>query len=616
MRPRLMSPGHDICAVHAACWTTAGLLLAGVLAAPPPAGAMTAQEAILRAKPAAVLVISRVSADVIVNCGGGSVRQRPTSFAEAGSGWFVDGRGYVVTNAHVVLPPAAVVELKRAAIEENCADSAPRAQSVALGQRSDTEERIRPFATNRATAMVTTVPSPSVTVILPNGSRLSAEVKKFSPGIGLDAGGAPQPGSGRDLALLRVAASGLPALDIATRESQIGDAVHVLGFPNLVLTHEFLDRTGSPEASVTNGAISGFRLDAIGQRVVQTDAPAAYGSSGSPVIGSDGMLVGVMTLVSPSHSIGSVVQGFNFLIPARDVRSFLDGTDVRIGESPFNRPWAEALSAFFKADYRVAAAKLATVEAMLPDLPDVKRVRGEVEVQDTVDLLPSGRDSWPRAMLAVSIAGLGLCGGLVGLPWWKRPFKVALAQGIRVGRRLSGRPLPPRPVMLEQPVARNIVQRIRRGLAREFLRQRLVDLIQAEQLLGHYVGPSQSRIAEVSRLIDVLAGDEDDVATAGAPVARLGSGQACVAGELGMGRPGQHGSRDLRAYRPPSTARAEAAPLAGEGQEAPDRAVGAPQPQSRREEGAAPLDAGEESSGLRLEEAEYGAAPRGAGVAP
>jgi S1-C subfamily serine protease len=84
-----------------------GLLLAGVLGVPAvPAGAaaLSVQEAILRAKPAAVLITARISADITMNCGKGPVSVSPAPFVETGTGWFVDGRGYIVTNAHVVDP--------------------------------------------------------------------------------------------------------------------------------------------------------------------------------------------------------------------------------------------------------------------------------------------------------------------------------------------------------------------------------------------------------------------------------------------------------------------------------------------------------------------------------
>ena len=133
------------------------------------------------------------------------------------------------------------------------------------------------------------------------------------------------------------------------------------------------------------------------------------------------------------------------------------------------------------------------------------------------------------------IAAAGLCAGLFGGLWWKRSFPVPLGRRIRFGRRLSSRRrFSGDAVVRDMPVALDMVKRIRRVLSREILRERLLDLIRAEQLLGHFEGSSASRIAEVNRLVDVLAWDEDDVAAAGMPVARLQPEEACVAAELHM----------------------------------------------------------------------------------
>jgi GNAT superfamily N-acetyltransferase len=65
---------------------------------------LTVQETNLRAKPATVLIISEVSAEVSLNCGGGVQTITPTSFKETGTGWFIDPTGWVITNGHVVQP--------------------------------------------------------------------------------------------------------------------------------------------------------------------------------------------------------------------------------------------------------------------------------------------------------------------------------------------------------------------------------------------------------------------------------------------------------------------------------------------------------------------------------
>src|SRR3989454_7483576 len=74
----------------------------------------------------------------------------------------------------------------------------------------------------------------------------------WGPPLRLVNDGRRRPDSGRDLALLRVNEGLYPAITLSTRDSQIGDPVHILGFPGVVLSHELLNRSVTLEASVTD----------------------------------------------------------------------------------------------------------------------------------------------------------------------------------------------------------------------------------------------------------------------------------------------------------------------------------------------------------------------------
>ena len=412
-----------------------GLLVAGAsaLAAPHSAAALSVQEAILRVKPAVVLVTAEVRADVTMNCGSGPVTVSPSPFLETGTGWFVDGRGFIITNAHVVDPafrlPAWVThELKKKAIDEACVLPQLRARGLMRGERPDLEDDIRRGATSRALASAKVEAQPEITVLLSNGMKLKAEVKKFSPLLLLDNAGKPLPDSGRDLALLRVADGIYPAIGLSKRDPQIGDPVHILGFPGVVLSHELLSRSATLEAVVTNGAVSGINKDQIGQDLVQTDASAAHGNSGGPGVGADARLVGVLVAVTLS-STGAPIQGFNFLIPAGDVAKFLQGTEVsQPGDSKFNAVWAAGIDLFFEQRYKASLAKIAEANKLVPDIADVKRMM--VEAERMAKNPPPRPFPWAWATLGVTVLSAGAYGGMWGKRWWKNRLRVVPTQVI------------------------------------------------------------------------------------------------------------------------------------------------------------------------------------------
>ncbi|MGH7306460.1 MAG: cyclic nucleotide-binding domain-containing protein [Candidatus Rokuibacteriota bacterium] len=410
-----------------------GLLLTSAwLGAPGRVAAYSVQEAILRVKPAVVLITTEVRGDVTLNCGRGPVAVSPAPFIETGTGWFVDGRGYIITNAHVVdpayrLPPWVAHELKKKAIDQACVEPQLKARGLMQGQRPDVEERLR-LASAGALAGAKLETQPQITVMMSNGAKLEAIVQKFSPPPTVDSRGKPTPDSGRDLALLRVKDGVYPAIGLTTREVQIGDPVHILGFPGVVLAHELLNQSVTLEASATNGAVSGFKVDVINQDLIQTDAPAAHGNSGGPAITDEATLVGVMQFVSLSAS-GALTQGFNFLIPARDVGKFLQGTEVKKpGDSTFNPVWAAGIELLLAERYKAAAVKLDEANQLVPNLTDVKNLLRQA--REKVKNPPPQPFPWALTTVGVTLVSVGVYGGMWGKRWWKNRFRVTPTQVI------------------------------------------------------------------------------------------------------------------------------------------------------------------------------------------
>lgn len=397
---------------------------------------LSVQETILRAKPATVLVIAEVASEVTLNCGSGEVRVSPPPFRETGTGWFVDTNGWVVTNAHVVqpahTPPQWLVNQQgQRAVVSACVGEALAKRGLQPGARPDLEDQIKREALDRVLPKSKVELNPSVSILMSNGIRLPVKVAKYSPPVAVEGG--PGAMSGRDLALLQVEASDLPVFAIGdSRDLKIGDPIRILGFPGVVLTHELLNASAKVEASVTNGAVSGFKQDVQNQAVIQTDAPAAWGNSGGPVINDRGDVVGVLTFVSLAPGPeGSIVQGFNFVIPGDAVKDFLRGTPVEpTGKSPFNDAWFSGLHKLFTGDYKGATVGLREANRLMPDLPDVRRALAEAE--EKTKNPPPRPFPWAVVAGAVIVLSLGAGGVLVGRRWRRNRFRVSPSEVVRL----------------------------------------------------------------------------------------------------------------------------------------------------------------------------------------
>jgi S1-C subfamily serine protease len=411
-----------------------GLLIGAAGALPAHAQqVLSVQETNLRAKPATVLIISEVSAEVTLNCGGGAQSITPPKFRETGTGWFIDPSGWVITNGHVVQPahetPRWLVnQLAQRAVTTACLGPALKAAGFQPGDRPETEDALKRRLLDKVLPTVKVTITSQVLVVLSSGARLKAEVKKYSPPASTE----PNVPSARDLALLKVPDGNYPVLALADSTIQIGDPIRILGFPGVVLSHELLNESASLDASVTTGAVSGLKQDKANHPFLQTDASAAWGNSGGPAINAKAELVGVLTFVSLAPGAeGNIVQGFNFAIPAQTVKNFVADQPVKINQTgKFNTAWFAGLHDFFTEDWKDAKRKFEEADKIQPKLVDVKRMLDEAT--EKVKNPPPKPFPWFWVTIGVTLLSAGGYGAQFGIRWQKNRFRVGPSEIIRL----------------------------------------------------------------------------------------------------------------------------------------------------------------------------------------
>lgn len=377
------------------------------------------QASILRVKPAVVLISSEVEADVAVNCGTGPVQQvTPDPLYETGSGFILHPDGFIATNGHVVEryyemnEQRLAKEFLAAAVARACG---PALAMVPEGARKERLTAIAADPVNRGKVRL----RKRLQVHLSTGKVYAAEVKAYSPAIKPETppvgqtasqGGKPEAErSGRDVAILKIEERDLPTIRLTANPAalKLGEQIFVIGYPGVVLNHDFLSRKSQLEASVTVGRVSGFKIDINDRRVIQTDAAITWGNSGGPAFNLAGEVIGVATFISTTFEGDQAIQGFNFLIPAESVNAFC--SKIGLTPNPDTRlmtEWAAGVTAYFRGEYRRSLAHLDAAERLMPGFPDIQRLRTDVQMKVSKS---------PRFVRRGKTVGLGIGVALMGV---------------------------------------------------------------------------------------------------------------------------------------------------------------------------------------------------------
>jgi serine protease Do len=384
------------------------------------------QKLLLRLKPAVVLIVSNNQAQVTIATREGMRTYNPDPMISGGTGFMVSPDGFLVTNGHVVEMYHATNEnkLKKQFFISTVFKYLVPTHDENGRQLSDQErqeyvnKRSSEFYKLWKNAQI--VIKKDLYVVLSNGESFPAEVKEYSPPLSSAPGKTAvsfldteeKVETGKDVAILKIEGRDLPTVKLGDSGTlQLGESVYVIGYPGVVLSHEYLSKKTILDSTVTSGHVSGSKLDVKGTPVIQTDAALTWGNSGGPAFNSNGEVIGIATFISISQAQGApqAIQGFNFLVPGNTAKEFIraSGADMN-AESLFNKLWSEALELYSKPDYSKALGKIDEVNRLMPNQPDVRKL--QISAQEKMSKSKTG---FPLLPVILAVLGVVLIGGIV-----------------------------------------------------------------------------------------------------------------------------------------------------------------------------------------------------------
>lgn len=434
----------------------AGLALAALTVPSPGAaqdlGEQDRQRLFSQVKPAVVLIYSQVEADIVIPRDEGAPLNLTTQTAGAGSGWIITPDGFIVTNGHVVEmyhesnETQLRQELLFQALDEAGVFNEPDPETGRLPTESEAIQQMLEIYP-RADIVL----KKDLVAVLQNGRVMEASVREYSPPVVPLPGKISIPGmatldNGRDVAILKVSGRDLPTIALGdSDDAAIGQQVFVAGYPGAAALNQVSDAS-TLEASFTSGGIASLKAAVGGEDLIQVDAAASPGSSGGPVFGRDGEVIGILTLGEG--------ENFNFAVTANTIRDFFRASGAVAGESMFDRTWNRALDAYYGRDYDGAIDGFDEALRIMPDLPDAINLRrSAMAARENPDAPPpppadfaaddaantaqlpadSGSDGIPTWLMAVMALGVVLVGA--GLFMRRQPAVAGAGGGVAAPTR-------------------------------------------------------------------------------------------------------------------------------------------------------------------------------------
>ena len=312
----------------------------------------------------------------------------------SGTGFFITGDGYLVTNAHIIDRDSGFIRRKfilstyQEVTERNI-------KSLQLSWAMTLTDEQRNLLNNAYSFIYSQVSS---MILFDLKREIMVQVRTANAGhpstlrlpATLVIKGKPMPG--KDVAILKVdSLAQLPTLPMSKDSiPRIGEQVLVFGYPEPVSSNAFLARETTMDPTLTAGVISAIKKSVGGWPVIQMDAVISHGSSGSPVCNDRGEVVGLATFGTLEQTTGVLANSYNFAIPVSIIKQFLDSVKITPKASEATIAYSEGLDFFYKGYYVKAKERFAAAERLNKNYPEltyyIGSARRKIEAGEDRDL--------------------------------------------------------------------------------------------------------------------------------------------------------------------------------------------------------------------------------------
>jgi S1-C subfamily serine protease len=312
-------------------------------------------------KPAVVRIVDGAVGQIYFQPPGYQGQSYNVSLVALGSGFFINGNGYIATNAHVVsMTHDGEDKIKQALFWQMVEQIG---KQIGKDPRSLNTNFIDQHSTLQSFKQIHHV-------IIPDGSSYPFEIKQYGAptGEGND--------QGKDVAIVKIEVKNAPILKLADSEKvRLQDHVTVIGYPGAADTFNsgLLDSKSAFEATINDGKISAKKTASSGAPILQTSTPATHGNSGGPVLNDSNEVIGLLTFRGDTVN-GQEVSGFSFVVPSNTVMEYVRSAGAPNDEGPTDRLYREGLEAYWEHHYSEAIPKFQEVQQLFPQHSEIAKL--------------------------------------------------------------------------------------------------------------------------------------------------------------------------------------------------------------------------------------------------
>ena len=197
-----------------------------------------------------------------------------------------------------------------------------------------------------------------------------------------------------DVAILKIKDGDYPILHLGSNEFTIpGTQIIAIGFPGAANTLDMIDNSVSSQATFTKGVVSRIVDTTGGRKIIQIDASINHGNSGGPLISAeDGTVLGLNT-----YGVEAGSSDYNYARDVADLKALMTTNHITNTGSTTQAKLEEGLNFFFDGYYSKAIISLNSAKDSYPDIEGLDTVIALAQDKvtkglDKVDTPPPSND--------------------------------------------------------------------------------------------------------------------------------------------------------------------------------------------------------------------------------